>query len=169
MLSSHLAWEKIENLLIRVAPIEAFDKKKWDEVLQESFTKFPKKKIFSILNEFLPNKFLENFINEFCSDFAHKMVGEISKKHREYLAKMLGEGIVLTLLERRPGDEFVTAGGVETSEVDAKTLESKISKNLYFVGEVLNVDGYTGGFSLQICWSTGFVAGKSIAQKLNEK
>ena len=81
------------------------------------------------------------------------------------MAELLGKGIPLTLLERRPGDEFVTAGGVMTDEINPETMESKIRKNLYFAGEVLNVDGYTGGFSLQICWASGFVAGKSIALK----
>lgn len=82
------------------------------------------------------------------------------------MAKLLGNGIPMTLLERRPGDEFVTAGGVETNEISEKTLESRLVENLYFAGEILNIDGYTGGFSLQICWSTGYAAGKNIAEKL---
>jgi predicted flavoprotein YhiN len=56
----------------------------------------------------------------------------------------------------------VTAGGINTDEIDPETMESKLQKNLYFAGEVLNVDGYTGGFSLQICWSSGYVVGRSI-------
>lgn len=79
---------------------------------------------------------------------------------------MLGEGIVMTLMERRPGDEFVTAWGVHTDEVFAESMESKKIPQLYFAGEVLNIDGYTGGYSLQICWSTGYAAGKAISQLL---
>lgn len=63
----------------------------------------------------------------------------------------------------------MTAGGIETTEISPKTMESKICENLYFAGEILNIDGYTGGFSLQICWSTGFVAGRIIAQKISKK
>ena len=63
----------------------------------------------------------------------------------------------------------MTAGGVDTSEISSKTMESSLCENLYFAGEILNVDGYTGGFSLQICWSTGFVAGRDIAQKISKK
>jgi len=63
----------------------------------------------------------------------------------------------------------VTAGGVDTSEISSKTMESALCENLYFAGEILNIDGYTGGFSLQICWSTGFVAGRVIAQKISKK
>jgi len=82
------------------------------------------------------------------------------------MARFLGRGIPLTLMDRRAGDEFVTAGGVETSEIQAETMESRLQKNLYFAGEILNVDGYTGGFSLQICWSSGYVAGSAIAKNL---
>ena len=63
----------------------------------------------------------------------------------------------------RPVDEaIVTAGGVSTKEVNPRTMESKLVKGLYFAGELLDLDGYTGGFNLQIAWSTGFVAGNSV-------
>lgn len=63
----------------------------------------------------------------------------------------------------RPIDEaIVTAGGVSTKEVNPRTMESKLMPGLYFAGEVLDLDGYTGGFNLQIAWSTGYVAGNSI-------
>ena len=63
----------------------------------------------------------------------------------------------------RPVDEaIVTSGGVCTKEINPRTMESKLVSGLYFAGEVLDVDGYTGGFNLQIAWATGFVAGNSI-------
>ena len=63
----------------------------------------------------------------------------------------------------RPMDEaIVTSGGVSTKEINPRTMESKLVSGLYFAGEVLDLDGYTGGFNLQIAWSTGFVAGKSV-------
>lgn len=167
MLSSHLAWENsIKNLQIKFSPISDYDTKNWDNFLKEEFGKSPKKKIFAILSEKLPKRFAEIFIENFCKSISEKMVGEINKKDRENIAKILGDGIVITLLDRRPWDEFVTAGGVNTDEINAKTLESKICKNLFFAGEILNIDGYTGGFSLQICWSTGYKIGKIIAEKL---
>ena len=62
----------------------------------------------------------------------------------------------------RPIEEaIVTAGGVSVKEINPKTMESKIVKGLYFAGEIIDVDGYTGGFNLQIAYSTGFVAGKN--------
>jgi predicted Rossmann fold flavoprotein len=65
----------------------------------------------------------------------------------------------LTIISRRPGDEFVTAGGVDLAEVNPSTLESKICPGLYLAGEILNIDGYTGGFNLQAAWATGYLAG----------
>ena len=67
----------------------------------------------------------------------------------------------------RPVDEaIVTAGGVSTKEVNPRTMESKLVKGLYFAGEILNLDAYTGGFNLQIAWSTGRVAGLSAGSAL---
>ena len=60
------------------------------------------------------------------------------------------------------GEEIVTAGGVDLKEIESKTLESKIIKGLYFCGEVLDIDGLTGGFNLQNCWSTGYIAGQAL-------
>ena len=61
-------------------------------------------------------------------------------------------------------EAIVTAGGVCTKEINPRTMESKLVKGLYFAGEVLDLDAYTGGFNLQIAWSTGFVAGNSIEE-----
>ena len=141
----------------------------WDNFLKENFLLHPKKLITSILSEKLPKRFAEAFILEYFSSIRETFAGSIGKKDRENIAELLGSGIPLTLLERRPGDEFVTAGGVSTDELDPETMESRIQKNLYFAGEVLNVDGYTGGFSLQICWASGYSAGKEITRKLAEE
>ncbi len=165
MVSSHLAFEKIEQWThknITFTPLSSMRFADWESFLKDQFQLHPKKFITSILSEKLPRRFAEAFVKEYFSHIEATFVGSISRMDREKISKLLGEWIPLTLLERRPGDEFVTAGGVNTDELDPETMESKIHKNLYFAGEVLNVDGYTGGFSLQICWSSGYVAGKSI-------
>jgi hypothetical protein len=69
----------------------------------------------------------------------------------------------LTIIGRGPSEEFVTAGGIDTDEVNQKTMESKLCPGLYFAGEILNVDGFTGGFNLTSAWSTGYTAGESAA------
>lgn len=73
------------------------------------------------------------------------------------------KAIPLTVIQRGAGDEFVTAGGVPLTEVDPSTMESKICPGLFFAGEILDIDGFTGGFNLQASWATGRLAGESAA------
>ncbi len=88
---------------------------------------------------------------------------EISRKIRNQTVEEL-KNAQLSVIGRAAGEEFVTAGGVETQEVDSKTGESKCCKGLYFAGELLNVDGFTGGYNLQCAWATGYRAGASAAE-----
>ncbi len=176
MLSSHLAFEKIGSIpsfeggiqggtasrIVHFSPLTSMRLFDWEIFFKEQFQLHPKKFIVSILSEKLPRRFAEGFIREYFTHIEDTFAASISRLDREKLSKLLGEWIPITLLERRPGDEFVTAWGVNTDEIDPETMESKLRKNLYFAGEVLNVDGYTGWFSLQICWASGYVAGKSI-------
>ncbi len=89
-------------------------------------------------------------------------MSNLTREQKNHLATLLGDGIPLTLTARRPGDEFVTAGGVSIAEVDGATLESKICPGLYFAGEVLDVDAVTGGFNFQACWATGRCVGLNL-------
>ena len=66
------------------------------------------------------------------------------------------------------GEEFVTAGGINLKEIDLKSMESLVCKGLYFAGEVLNIDGVTGGFNFQHCWTSGWIAGRAIASNKKE-
>ena len=91
---------------------------------------------------------------------------DFSSADRKKLCHLLSDGIELHLIQRRPGDEFVTAGWVNTDEVNPKTMESKIVPWLYFAGEVLNIDGLTGGFNLTSSRATGRKAGLAIIKKL---
>jgi predicted flavoprotein YhiN len=68
----------------------------------------------------------------------------------------------INIIGRSDDGEIVTAGGLDLKEVDGRTMESKLVKGLYFCGEILDIDGLTGGFNLQACWSTGYVAGTSL-------
>jgi predicted Rossmann fold flavoprotein len=169
MFSSRVAWETIKKespKIISLAPISSLYFEDWEIFLKKEFQNHPKKLIASILSEKLPRRFVDVFIHEFFSHISETFVSSISRTDREKISHLLGDGIPFTLVERRPGDEFVTAGWVSTDEIDGETMESRIQKNLYFAGEILNVDGYTGGFSLQICWSSGYVAGRDIAGRL---
>jgi predicted flavoprotein YhiN len=165
-LSSHLAWEEIKGKEVLFSPIAEMDYLSWNTFLKEQFGQHPKKLITTILTEKLPRRFAEAFVNENFSQLRETFAASISREDREKIAKLLWEGISITLLERRPGDEFVTAGWVDTDEVNPETFESKLHKNLYFAGEVLNVDAVTGGYNLQACWAGGYTVGHSIEKSI---
>ncbi len=99
-------------------------------------------------------------------DFDRKLKwGEISKYEKESLIKCLIMKRYFINSRGPFGEEFVTAGGVSLKEINFKTMESKICKGLYFAGEVLDIDGITGGFNFQHCWTSGWVAGNAISNK----
>lgn len=91
-----------------------------------------------------------------------KRGGDISKADAQAIADWM-KGIPLTVVARGAGDEFVTAGGVPLTEVNPSTMESLITPNLFFAGEILDIDGFTGGFNLQASWATGRLAGNNAA------
>lgn len=96
----------------------------------------------------------------------HKNVVEVSKKDVTRALEWV-KHVPLSIVGRGAGDEFVTAGGVPLKEVDSKTMESKVCPGLYFAGEILDIDGFTGGYNLQASWATGRRAGESIVAQLS--
>ena len=91
-----------------------------------------------------------------------KKVNEITKEERKRLVELL-KNFTITIKSFRPVEEaIITCGGINTKEIDPKTMESKVIKGLYFAGEIIDVDSYTGGFNLQIAYSTGYTAGMSV-------
>ena len=92
----------------------------------------------------------------------NKKVNEINKKERHSLVELL-KNFEVTIRGFRPIDEaIVTSGGINIKEINPKTMESKLVDGLYFAGEIIDVDAYTGGFNLQIAYSTGYTAGNNI-------
>ena len=92
----------------------------------------------------------------------NKKVNEITKKERLGLVHLL-KNLEISISGFRPIEEaIVTSGGINVKEINPKTMESKLVKGLYFAGEVIDVDAYTGGFNLQIAYSTGYTAGMSL-------
>ena len=90
-----------------------------------------------------------------------KQISSVTKEERGKLLAVL-KGLTLTVKGFRPIEEaIVTSGGVNVCEINPSTMESKIVEGLYFAGEVIDVDAYTGGFNLQIAWSTGYLAGQN--------
>jgi hypothetical protein len=95
-----------------------------------------------------------------------KLVADLTKHEIQKIALTLTQTILKVHSKNTNKEEFVTAGGVSLKEVDFKTMESKIIPNLYFAGEVLDIDAVTGGFNFQAAWTTAYIAAKSIVQKI---
>ena len=125
----------------------------------------PKKKVVNILAEFLPKRLSVLLCRQADCD-GRVTAGQLKKDMRKKLIKTF-EALPLSILRTRPIDEAtVTRGGVDVSQIDPKTMESKICPGLFFAGEVLDVDGPCGGYNLQICWSTGALSGFSAVDKI---
>lgn len=139
----------------------ALDEKKLDERLQKDIKEFGNKMFKNYLPELIPQKLMPVMMKLSGIDGERK-VNTISREERKTLLKLLKS----FTLEAKALDGYdkaiITAGGVDLKEVDPQTMKSKIIENLYIVGEVLNLDGPTGGYNLQVCWSTGHLAGEQI-------
>ncbi len=160
-LSSYIAFETYDPqhpLTLTVDLFPNWPHTKLEQELQREMKENPKKLFRNTLALHLP----KSLALELCSQFSiapEKINIELSKKDFIKTLEKL-KNLPFTLIGRAAGDEFVTAGGVELSEVDPKTLESKICPGLYFAGEILNIDGFTGGYNLQAAWCTGRRAGE---------
>ena len=134
-----------------------------DARILRDFSKFNNKQLGNALVELLPKKMIEPVILKAELDLK-KTVNSITKEERQRLKNTLKDFSVACTSLRPIEEAIVTGGGVSVREVNPSTMESKLCKNLYFAGEVLDVDAYTGGFNLQIAYATGRLAGKSAAE-----
>lgn len=157
-----LTMEEGYKLYIDLKP--AMDEKKLDARLLRDFEKFANKDFINALDELLPQKLIPVIV-ELAEIDPRKKVNSITKEERKRLVTLL-KALPLTITGVTGYNEaVVTCGGIETDEIDPSTMESKLVKNLHFAGEVLDVDAYTGGFNLQIAFSTGYTAGEFVCQE----
>ena len=134
--------------------------RRYENELKAVFEKDKNKFFKNSLNELLPQKLIEPIIS-LSGISPNKKVNEITKQERTKLVKLL-KNFTVVITDFRPINEaIVTSGGISIKEINPKTMESKIVQGLYFAGEIIDVDAYTGGFNLQIAYSTGFVAGNN--------
>ncbi len=117
----------------------------------------------NILSEFLPKNLSYKIVENLKINTGTK-AGQMTKIERGKISKTVTD-FVLHAQDVTKGEEIVTAGGVDLNQIDSKTMQSKIVEGLYFCGEVIDVDGLTGGFNLQNSWSTGYIAGNALKQK----
>ena len=153
--------KKISNgkivLKIDLKPALSFEQ--LDARILRDFTEVKNKQFKNSLDKLLPKKMIDVVIDKSKID-PEKHVNEITREERMNLIKLL-KCFEIRIDGFRPVDEaIVTAGGISVKEINPKTMESKIVSGLYFAGEIIDVDAYTGGFNLQIAYSTGFTAGK---------
>ncbi|MDP3052631.1 MAG: NAD(P)/FAD-dependent oxidoreductase [bacterium] len=128
--------------------------------LEETSKRYPKKNIKNTLSDFVPEKLAEVLL-DITGVNKNKIASNISRPERAIIVKTLKNLEVAAESILGFDEAKVTRGGVFLEEIDHKTMKSKIINNLFFAGEIIDVDGKTGGFNLQMCWSTGYIAGKS--------
>lgn len=124
--------------------------------LQTALNENPHKTIKNLLSEYVPKSFAE-FILDNPDEKCHRIDGKIRDKILDKL-----QNFTVTAIGTVPDGEVVTAGGVDLNEINPKTMQSKFVPYVYFCGEVMDIDGFCGGFNLQNCWSTGYLASQGI-------
>lgn len=166
--SSFLGKKKGEQAVLLTVDLKpALSEEQLDKRILRDFEENVNRQFKNALNGLYPSKLISVMIERSGID-PEKKVHEITKQERRRLVEIT-KAFTLSVLGKRGYDEAViTQGGVSVREVNPSTMESKLVQGLYFAGEVLDLDGLTGGFNLQIAWSTGYLAGISCAEKGKE-
>ena len=161
--SAHLGACDIASLTLSIDLKPALDEKTLERRLLSDFAQNINRDLINSLDALLPKKLQEPLI-EYSGIPPHKKVHSITKEERARLVTLLKD-FSLPLSGFRPIEEaIVTSGGVDVREIRPQTMQSRLVKGLYFAGEVIDVDAYTGGYNLQIAFSTGYLAGKCAAE-----
>ena len=156
--SAHLVRTKLKDPKIIIDMKPALSEEKLNERILRDFEKYKNKEFKNSLNELLPKKMIPVIV-ELSGILPGKKVNEITKQERYRIIELLKK-FEIEIEGFRPIEEaIITRGGISIKEINPKTMESKLIKGLYFAGEIIDVDAYTGGFNLQIAYSTGFTAG----------
>ena len=149
------------DLIIDLKP--ALDEQKLDARIQRDFTAYARKQLVNGMKDLLPARSIPVVLDAAFLD-PEKPINQVSREERGRLVHSL-KNLSFPITGTRPlAEAIITAGGVSTKEINPKTLESKVLKKLYFAGEIIDVDGYTGGYNLQAAFSTGYAAGLAAAQ-----
>ena len=150
----------VVELVIDLKPALNFSE--LDKRIQRDFKKNNRKMFKNSLSGLMPSKLIP-LVVKFSKINESKYVSLITKEERQRLVSVL-KGIKLKIVSiMRIESAIVTSGGFSLKEIDSKTMKSKLIDNLFFSGEVVDLDGTTGGYNLQMCWSTGYVAGQNAS------
>lgn len=157
--SSFIGKDKDLQAIINLKP--ALNRDDLDKRIQKDFMKYINKDFKNSLEDLLPQKLI-SIVIKLTEINENKKVNLISREERKRLVEVLHQ-FKLNIKGPRPISEaIITSGGIDVKEVNASTMKSRLIDNLYFAGEVLDVDGFTGGFNIQIALSTGYLAGKEV-------
>ena len=159
--SAHMQSPREHNYKIVIDLKPALDYAALDKRIQRDFSEFANRDFINSLEKLLPNKLIPVIVKRSAIPPSLK-VNQITKEQRQSLVELF-KNFIVDITDFRPINEaIVTSGGVDVKEINPKTMQSKLVDNLYFAGEVIDVDAYTGGFNLQIAFSTGFLCGNNI-------
>ena len=159
--SCHLKGEGCK-LVIDLKP--ALEENKLDERIQRDLELYKNRSMENALTDLLPRRMIPVVLRRLETD-PQLQANSFTKQKRRALVELL-KGFRVEITGKRPVEEaIITSGGVKVGEIDPKTMESKKLEGLYFAGEIIDCDAYTGGFNLQIAWATAYAAGISAAAK----
>ncbi|MGR6837546.1 NAD(P)/FAD-dependent oxidoreductase [Syntrophomonas erecta] len=159
-IGDHLIKDKKVKLSIDLKP--ALTEEQLDSRLQRDLYRYSRRQFKNSLDDLLPRKLIPVMIKLSQID-SEKPTHQVTRQERHRLVELFKDLAISIVATRPVAEAIVTAGGVAVKEVNPGTMESRLVKGLYFAGEILDVDGYTGGFNLQAAFSTGYVAGKHAA------
>jgi hypothetical protein len=154
-----------KSVTITVDMMPNLDKENLIDFLENHWGTFSYRSVYNSFIGIINKKIIPILLKEALIDNIHKLCYELHWKEKQLLFSLLKEWTFSVYDTNSFKNSQVTAGGVDTNYVNSQTLESKIIRNLYFAGEILDVDGDCGGFNLQWAWSSGFIAGKNTAEK----
>ena len=149
---------KENKIILKIDFKPALDEQKLDARILRDFEEIKNKQFKNSLDKLLPQKLIPVIIKKTNID-EEKRVNLIKKEERKKLVSLIKDFEVTISIFRPIEEAIITAGGISIKDINPKTMESKLVKNLFFAGEIIDVDAYTGGFNLQIAYSTGYVAG----------
>lgn len=159
--SSHIRKMERGRYKIRIDLKPALDMKQLDLRIQRDFSENQNRDFINAIRKLLPAKLIPVAVR-LSGIPAEQKVNAITKEQRKAFAELI-KAFPITIADFRPIDEaIITSGGISVKEINPKTMESKLVSGLYFAGEVIDVDAYTGGFNLQIAFSTAYSAGLNM-------
>ena len=166
--SAHMRHFEKKSYRLEIDLKPALDETALDKRLVSDFTKYANSDFVNALNDLLPQKMIPIIVERSNIDPRRK-VHEITREQRRTLLQLLKHFSVEVAGLRPVTDAIITSGGIKISEINPTTMESKLVKGLYFAGELIDVDAYTGGFNLQIAWATGRAAGMAAAESTKKR